>query len=174
MTGQPPAGEPPPLYKPELLEPKKKLTLLQHCYKEPWIPFGARHTERCQRLHLLPCCGPPGSDPCHPTPLLCRVHYHCGSSVQWAGGLHPGRLQAHAADDAHARDCAGRDRHVDGCGGRVRGQPKGFEGAAAADGAAAYLGEMSWRNARQNGPIRNSHRGWPISYVAPGQRTLSE
>jgi len=40
MTGQPPAGEPPPLYKPELLEPKKKLTLLQHCYKEPWIPFG--------------------------------------------------------------------------------------------------------------------------------------
>ncbi|EOD09536.1 hypothetical protein EMIHUDRAFT_198020 [Emiliania huxleyi CCMP1516] len=34
------SSEPPPLYKPELLEPKKKLTLLQHCYKEPWIPFG--------------------------------------------------------------------------------------------------------------------------------------
>mmetsp|Transcript_46665 Transcript_46665/g.77191 ORF Transcript_46665/g.77191 Transcript_46665/m.77191 type:complete len:86 (-) Transcript_46665:592-849(-) len=32
--------EPPPLYKPELIEPKKKLTLLQHCYKEPWIPIG--------------------------------------------------------------------------------------------------------------------------------------
>ena len=32
---------PPPLYKPELLEPKKKLTLLQHCYKEPWVPIGA-------------------------------------------------------------------------------------------------------------------------------------
>lgn len=36
----PPGEEPPPLYKPEMLEPKKKLTLLQHCYKEPWIPLG--------------------------------------------------------------------------------------------------------------------------------------
>ena len=35
-----PDGSPPPLYKPELLEEKKKLTLLQHCYKEPWIPIG--------------------------------------------------------------------------------------------------------------------------------------
>ena len=35
-----PDGAPPPLYKPELLEEKKKLTLLQHCYKEPWIPIG--------------------------------------------------------------------------------------------------------------------------------------
>ncbi len=32
--------EPPPLYKPELIEPKKQLTLLQHCYLEPWIPAG--------------------------------------------------------------------------------------------------------------------------------------
>ena len=35
-----PAGEPPPLYKPELIEPKKRLTLLQRCYKEPWVPVG--------------------------------------------------------------------------------------------------------------------------------------
>ncbi|KAL1530308.1 hypothetical protein AB1Y20_001218 [Prymnesium parvum] len=34
------AEEPPPLYKPELIEPKKRLTLLQHCYKEPWVPIG--------------------------------------------------------------------------------------------------------------------------------------
>jgi len=32
--------EPPPLYKPELVEVKKKYTLLQHCYMEPWIPAG--------------------------------------------------------------------------------------------------------------------------------------
>ncbi len=44
------ANEPPPLYKPELIEPKKKLTFLQHCYKEPWVPIGARarrHTPAC-------------------------------------------------------------------------------------------------------------------------------
>ena len=34
------SGSPPPLYKPELLEGKKQLTMLQHCYREPWIPFG--------------------------------------------------------------------------------------------------------------------------------------
>mmetsp|Transcript_48381 Transcript_48381/g.104847 ORF Transcript_48381/g.104847 Transcript_48381/m.104847 type:complete len:98 (+) Transcript_48381:34-327(+) len=39
--------DPPPLYKPELLEPKKKLTLLQHCYKEPWIPIGCLATVGC-------------------------------------------------------------------------------------------------------------------------------
>ena len=39
-----PQGAPPPLYKPELIEPKKKLTILQHCYKEPWIPIGALTT----------------------------------------------------------------------------------------------------------------------------------
>ena len=33
--------EPPPLYKPELIEPKKRLTLMQRCYKEPWVPIGA-------------------------------------------------------------------------------------------------------------------------------------
>ena len=33
-----------PLYKPELIEPKKKLTLLQRCYKEPWVPIGAGTT----------------------------------------------------------------------------------------------------------------------------------
>jgi hypothetical protein len=37
-----PTEEPPPLYKPELIEPKKKLTFLQHCYKEPWVPIGER------------------------------------------------------------------------------------------------------------------------------------
>ena len=35
-----PAGEPPPLYKPEMIEPKKRLSFLQHCYKEPWVPVG--------------------------------------------------------------------------------------------------------------------------------------
>ena len=30
----------PPLYKPELIEPKKRLTILQRCYKEPWVPIG--------------------------------------------------------------------------------------------------------------------------------------
>jgi hypothetical protein len=35
------AMEPPPLYKPEQCEPKKRLTLLQRCYLEPWIPAGA-------------------------------------------------------------------------------------------------------------------------------------
>lgn len=38
------SGEPPPLYKPELIEPKKKLTLLQRCYKEPWVPIGCGTT----------------------------------------------------------------------------------------------------------------------------------
>ena len=33
-----------PLYKPELIEPKKRLTLLQRCYKEPWVPVGAGAT----------------------------------------------------------------------------------------------------------------------------------
>ena len=37
-----PLGEPPPLYKPELIEPKKRLTLMQRCYKEPWVPIGER------------------------------------------------------------------------------------------------------------------------------------
>mmetsp|Transcript_31618 Transcript_31618/g.71430 ORF Transcript_31618/g.71430 Transcript_31618/m.71430 type:complete len:97 (+) Transcript_31618:51-341(+) len=39
-----PKEEPPPLYKPEMFEPKKRLTLLQHCYKEPWVPIGALTT----------------------------------------------------------------------------------------------------------------------------------
>lgn len=39
-----PGEEPPPLYKPELIEPKKRLTLLQRCYKEPWVPVGAGTT----------------------------------------------------------------------------------------------------------------------------------
>ena len=39
-----PEGEPPPLYKPELIEPKKRLTLLQRCYKEPWVPVGCGTT----------------------------------------------------------------------------------------------------------------------------------
>ena len=34
----------PPLYKPELIEPKKRLTILQRCYKEPWVPVGAGTT----------------------------------------------------------------------------------------------------------------------------------
>merc|ERR1712113_670872 len=38
------SGTPPPLYKPELLEEKKKLTILQHCYREPWIPIGCLTT----------------------------------------------------------------------------------------------------------------------------------
>jgi len=36
--------EPPPLYKPEMIEPKKRLTLLQRCYKEPWVPVGCLTT----------------------------------------------------------------------------------------------------------------------------------
>lgn len=36
-----PGEQPPPLYKPELIEPKKRLTLMQRCYKEPWVPIGA-------------------------------------------------------------------------------------------------------------------------------------
>ena len=40
-TTKMPMGEPPPLYKPELIEPKKRLTILQRCYKEPWVPIGA-------------------------------------------------------------------------------------------------------------------------------------
>ena len=39
-----PGEAPPPLYKPELIEPKKKLTFLQRCYKEPWVPLGAGAT----------------------------------------------------------------------------------------------------------------------------------
>ena len=39
-----PAEAPPPLYKPELIEPKKRLTLLQRCYKEPWVPVGCGTT----------------------------------------------------------------------------------------------------------------------------------
>jgi hypothetical protein len=39
-----PEGSPPPLYKPELIEPKKRLTLLQRCYKEPWVPIGCGTT----------------------------------------------------------------------------------------------------------------------------------
>ena len=37
-------AEPPPLYKPELIEPKKRLTILQRCYKEPWVPIGCLTT----------------------------------------------------------------------------------------------------------------------------------
>jgi len=32
------------LYKAELIEPKKRLTILQHCYKEPWVPIGCLTT----------------------------------------------------------------------------------------------------------------------------------
>ena len=39
-----PGEAPPALYKPELIEPKKRLTLLQRCYKEPWVPIGAGTT----------------------------------------------------------------------------------------------------------------------------------
>mmetsp|Transcript_12392 Transcript_12392/g.25192 ORF Transcript_12392/g.25192 Transcript_12392/m.25192 type:complete len:106 (+) Transcript_12392:79-396(+) len=39
-----PREEPPPLYKPELIEPKKRLTILQRCYKEPWVPIGCLTT----------------------------------------------------------------------------------------------------------------------------------
>ena len=46
--------EPPPLYKPELFEPKKRLTILQHCYKEPWVPIGAPRTSRDARSPALP------------------------------------------------------------------------------------------------------------------------
>ena len=38
------SADPPPLYKPELIEPKKRLTLLQRCYKEPWVPAGEAST----------------------------------------------------------------------------------------------------------------------------------
>mmetsp|Transcript_13181 Transcript_13181/g.31071 ORF Transcript_13181/g.31071 Transcript_13181/m.31071 type:complete len:112 (+) Transcript_13181:41-376(+) len=34
----------PPLYKPELIEPKKRLSILQRCYKEPWVPIGCLTT----------------------------------------------------------------------------------------------------------------------------------
>lgn len=44
MPGIAPGESPPPLYKPELIEPKKKLTLLQRCYKEPWVPIGCGTT----------------------------------------------------------------------------------------------------------------------------------
>ena len=46
-----PGETPPPLYKPEMLEQKKKLTLLQHCYKEPWIPIGALYARARARAH---------------------------------------------------------------------------------------------------------------------------
>jgi len=39
-----PGEAPPPLYKPEMIEPKKRLSLLQRCYKEPWVPVGAGTT----------------------------------------------------------------------------------------------------------------------------------
>lgn len=39
-----PGEAPPPLYKPEMIEPRKKLSFLQHCYKEPWIPLGCLTT----------------------------------------------------------------------------------------------------------------------------------
>jgi len=39
-----PGEQPPPLYKPELIEPKKRLTLMQRCYKEPWVPIGCLTT----------------------------------------------------------------------------------------------------------------------------------
>ncbi len=39
-----PGEAPPPLYKPDLIEPKKKLTFLQRCYKEPWVPIGCGAT----------------------------------------------------------------------------------------------------------------------------------
>jgi len=46
----------PPLYKPELIEPKKRLSILQRCYKEPWVPIGQRTGQlapACTR-HPLP------------------------------------------------------------------------------------------------------------------------
>ena len=43
----------PPLYKPELIEPKKRLTILQRCYKEPWVPIG-QHAALLSNLRLPP------------------------------------------------------------------------------------------------------------------------
>lgn len=43
--------EAPPLYKPEMLERKKKLTLLQHCYKEPWVPIGMCAVPRAYSIY---------------------------------------------------------------------------------------------------------------------------
>ena len=43
-----------------MIEPKKRLTLLQRCYKEPWVPVGVhkphRYLERKQLDALLERC----------------------------------------------------------------------------------------------------------------------
>jgi hypothetical protein len=59
----------PPLYKPELIEPKKRLSILQRCYKEPWVPIG-QHTGLS-----TPACA------CHPLPH--PVPLRLGVSCPW-------------------------------------------------------------------------------------------
>ena len=59
----------PPLYKPELIEPKKRLSILQRCYKEPWVPIG-QHTG----LSTL-------ARACHPLPQ--PVSLRLGVSCPW-------------------------------------------------------------------------------------------
>ena len=65
--------EPPPLYKPELIEPKKKLSILQRCYKEPWVPIG----EPCLQIRTW-CCQ-----------VACIVTLRCAALTTFAlYGLH--------------------------------------------------------------------------------------
>ena len=68
-TSMPRMEDAPPLYKPELIEPKKRLSILQRCYKEPWVPIG-QHTGLSS-----PACA------CHPLPHT--VPLRLGVSCPW-------------------------------------------------------------------------------------------
>ena len=97
-TTKMPMGEPPPLYKPELIEPKKRLTILQRCYKEPWVPIGA--LAPANTPHLSPLVA--AHCPALPLPGR-RLPDHCRRAVRRLRRLHQRQQGPRAEHDACSR-----------------------------------------------------------------------
>ena len=114
---------PPPLYKPELIEPKKRLTLLQRCYKEPWVPIGSPRPARPHPPSQRPAGhNPRPADTDRSSPLCVRrVPQHRGRAVRRLRRLHQRQQGARAEHDAGPRHVPGADRpwyghcHLMGC-----------------------------------------------------------
>lgn len=117
------SGTPPPLYKPELIEPKKRLTLLQRCYKEPWVPIGSPRPARPHPPSQRPADhNPRPADTDRSSPLCVRrVPQHRGRAVRRLRRLHQRQQGARAEHDAGPRHVPGADRpwyghrHLMGC-----------------------------------------------------------
>lgn len=99
-------AEPPPLYKPEAFEPKKRLTLLQHCYKEPWVPIGKLGDLCCSQNDVCP----------HPE---CCFNARCSDNgeraVRWIWGIYQWKQGYGAKHDASESCCARCNRDSDDC-----------------------------------------------------------